>query len=65
MLKSFLLFICLGFLISCSTQPTTDEASNPSCETGDCSESLNKLAGPLKEQPVVKPTPAKKSRKKK
>lgn len=65
MVKNLFLLLCLGILISCSSQPKTDEASNPSCDAGDCTESFTKLAGPPKEEPVVKPAPTKKSRKKK
>ena len=57
MLRVIGLVICLGFLISCSSQPTKEQTSCGCSAEGGCSKNLNKLVTPeaIKEAPTTAP----------
>lgn len=62
MLRIIALFACLGVLVSCSSQPTSDSsASSASCNSGDCIKNLNKLATPPTGQSAIKSAAKKKA----
>jgi len=57
MVKILGVLVCLGFLISCSSQPTSEQTTaETSCDLGNCSRNMERLAGPLNEQPTKKQT---------
>ena len=65
MLRVIALFVFLGFLSSCSSQPAKDESGQTQSCNGDCSKNLNKLATPEAPASTDKTPHKKKSKKNK
>jgi hypothetical protein len=52
MLRLIAFSLVFGLLMSCSSQPRSEDA-NTTCNSGDCAKNLNKLAEPKNTSPAV------------